>query len=99
MYIFRQYLKSVIFTGLLFTLVPIAVFTGTYNILTYIWGSFGWSLGISLSFSFISFIVNIFIISEMDKNYVLDDAVKFSALSKEEWQKETYNKSFEKLIK
>lgn len=98
-YIFRQYLKSVFFTGLLFTLIPATVFVATYNLLIYVWGSFGWSLGISISFCFITFITNLFIISEMDKDYILDEAIRFQALNKEEWQKQRYVNSFDKLIK
>lgn len=99
LYVFKQYLKSVFFTAILFTFVPILTFALTYNTIIYIWNSFGWSLGIAITFSFIAFVVNIFIISEMDKDYVLDDAIKFSALGKEEWKKQKYNKDFENLIK
>lgn len=99
LYVFKQYLKSVFFTALLFTLVPILTFAITYNTINYIWNAFGWALGIAITFSFMSFIVNIFIISEMDKDYILDDAIKFQALGKEEWIKQRYNKDYEKLIK
>ena len=96
-YVFKEYLSAFTFNFVLYTTIPALFFVIPYNIVIYFWPT--WAVCISSVISLVSFIINCMVIGDGNHSHVFNRAGRFDPLTKEEYNKIRYEKSFGKMIK